>query len=55
MDLQIRSIEEMSLTELFAIKEEQGDNTSEAVLAAIEEKQTQAPAVNKTVVAALKP
>ncbi len=47
MNVQVRRIEELSLTELFAVKDEQGDNTPEAVLKAIEEKQAQAPAVSK--------
>lgn len=38
---QIRPISEMSLTELFAVKEEHGENTAEAVLEAIEAKQKQ--------------
>lgn len=46
---QVRRIDQLSLTELFSIKETEGENTSEAVLAAIKEKevQAQAPAVNK--------
>ncbi len=44
---QVRRIDQLSLTELFAIKDEEGENTSEAVLAAIEAKQAQAPSVTK--------
>lgn len=47
MNVQVRPIEKLSLTELFAVQDEQGENTPEAVLQAIEEKQAQAPAVNK--------
>lgn len=47
MNVQVRPIEDLSLTELFAVKEEQGENTPEAVLKAIEEKQAQAAAANK--------
>jgi hypothetical protein len=36
---QVRPISELSLTELFAVKEAEGENTSPAVLEAIEAKQ----------------
>lgn len=53
MNVQVRSIEELTLTELFAVKEDQGDNTPEAVLKAIEEKleQQKVLAANKPVLA----
>lgn len=48
MNAQVRPIETLSLKELFAVKEEQGDNTPEAVLKAIEEKQAQVQTANKS-------
>ena len=47
---QVRRIDQLSLSELFAIKNAEGDDTPEAVLAAIEERQVQqAQATNKPV------